>query len=178
MCLVDLVVLFNYIMNPRRNFLYSVFMYFIPATRCFSLKRFLLRFCGARVGINTRVVSSAKFFISGNLNIGENCWVGHEVLIVGGNADVSIGDNCDIAPRVVLATGTHVIDATGGRIAGEGFSLPITIGNGAWVCAGATILGGSSIGEKSIVAAGAVVHGVFPPRCLIGGVPARVIRDL
>ena len=61
-------------------------------------------------------------------------------------------------------------------MAGEGYSLPISIGDGSWICTGATILGGTTIGERSIVAAGAVVKGVFPAGVLIGGVPARVLQ--
>ncbi|MBK8742081.1 MAG: acyltransferase [Betaproteobacteria bacterium] len=133
---------------------------------------------GVRVGRNVRCVSSASFFLNGPLSIGSDTWVGHEVLIVGGDAPVGIGESCDIAPRVLIATGSHVIERHGPRVAGEGLSLPITIGNGCWICAGATILGGTTIGDCCIVAAGAVVRGHFSSRSIIGGVPARKLGDL
>lgn len=150
----------------------------LPATRCFGFKRWFLRMAGAQVAEDVRCASSARFQLAGALRIGADTWIGHDVLIVGGNAPVHIGANCDIAPRVTLATGTHRIDPAGPRVAGEGYSLPITIGDGCWVCTGATLLGGTTIGAHSIVAAGAVVKGEFPPRSVIGGVPARVIKSV
>ncbi len=150
---------------------------FIPQTRFFGLKRFLLRWAGVSVEDNVRCVSSASFYLSGRFSIGSDTWIGHEVLIVGGDAQVVIGANCDIAPRVCFATGSHNINPEGPHVAGDGYSLPILIGDGSWICTGATILGGTSIGERSIVAAGAVVKGDFPAGSLIGGVPARVLRQ-
>jgi acetyltransferase-like isoleucine patch superfamily enzyme len=125
-----------------------------------------------------RCVSSATFWLTGSLSIGEGTWIGHEVIIVGGDAPISIGANCDFAPRVSIVTGSHRINSHGPRVAGDGYSLPISIGNGCWIGAGAIILGGTTIGERSIVAAGAVVKGNFPGGSLIGGVPARVIREI
>lgn len=150
----------------------------MPPTRLYRLKRWILNSAGATIGDNARIVSSAKFFITGNLTIGDNTFIGHQVLIVGGEANVVIGENCDIAPNVLLASGTHKIELNSNRVAGKGYSLPIIIGDGSWVCAGAIILGGTTIGNYSIVAAGTVVKGDFPPYSLIAGVPARVIRNL
>lgn len=157
---------------------YSLACMWLPATRLFGLKRWLLRVAGAQVGRRVRCASSARFQLNGQLRIGEGTWIGHDALIVGGDAAVHIGANCDIAPRVTLATGSHRIDPAGERVAGAGYSMPIRIGDGCWICAGATILGGAVIGEHSIVAAGAVVKGTFPPRSVIGGVPAKVIGCL
>jgi acetyltransferase-like isoleucine patch superfamily enzyme len=159
-------------------YLYSLLSSIIPSTRGFSLKRLLLRQSSAVIGKNTRLVSSARFFMTGKLEIGEETWVGHEVLVVGGDAEIKIGSHCDIAPRVLIASGTHQIDPVGLRVAGEGFSLPIKIGNGCWIGAGAVILGGTVLGENTIVAAGSVVKGSFPDRCIIGGVPAKIIKTL
>ncbi|MFC3205354.1 acyltransferase [Aquamicrobium soli] len=52
------------------------------------------------------------------------------------------------------------------------------MGDGCWICAGATLLGGTVVGPHSIVASGAVVKGVFPAFSVIGGVPARQIKFL
>lgn len=165
-------------MKPLILYLYSQFSVLMPPTRLYRLKRWVLNLAGATVGDNARIVSSAKFFIAGSLKIGDNTFIGHQVLIVGGEANVVIGENCDIAPNVLLASGTHKIEVNSNRIAGKGYSLPIIIGDGSWICAGAIILGGTTIGKYSIVAAGAVAKGDFPPYSLIAGVPARVIRNL
>lgn len=98
--------------------------------------------------------------------------------MVGGDALISIGKDCDVAPRVLLVTGTHEVLVDSHRAAGKGYSLPIKVEDGCWIGAGSTILGGTEIGRCSIVASGSIVKGSFPPRSLIGGVPAKVIRSL
>ncbi|MCJ8191959.1 acyltransferase [Sphingomicrobium aestuariivivum] len=151
-------------------------MAMLPATRGFAFKRWLLRRAGASVGNNVRICSSARFGLTGRLEIGEGTWLGHEFLLVGGDAEVSIGRDCDIAPRVTFAMGSHELMEGGNRAAGAGFSEPILVGEGCWIGTGATLLGGTSIGKASVVAAGALVRGDFSDRVLIGGVPAPVIR--
>lgn len=53
---------------------------------------------------------------------------------------------------------------------------PVSIGDGCWIAEDAKVLCGSQIGERSIVAAGAVVKGIFPDRCILAGIPARIVR--
>jgi acetyltransferase-like isoleucine patch superfamily enzyme len=150
----------------------------VPPTRLFGVKRAMLRLAGAQVGQDVRIVSSARFCCSGSLHIGAGTWIGHEVLLIGGDSEIHIGARCDIAPRVMLVTGSHEISLSGGRAAGNGFSRPICSGDGCWIGAGAVVIGGSTIGEHSVVAAGAIVRGSFPARSLLAGVPARVVKTL
>lgn len=165
-------------MSSVRLFVMRLLMIFMPPTRCFALKSALLRWAGATIGRNVRIVSSARFCLTGRLAIGDDTWIGHEVLIVGGDADVVIGSKVDIAPRVLLATGTHEFCTIVGRAAGKGYSLPITIEDGAWLCASSTILGGVTVGRCSIVAAGALVNRNVKQGSLSGGVPARELLDI
>lgn len=162
-------------MHTARLYLVHCVFALLPATRCFSLKSFLMRWAGADVGLNVRIASSARFFLTGKLTIGDGTWVGHETLIVGGDADVTIGSNVDIGPRVSIVTGSHELFSSRGRAAGRGYSLPVHVGQGVWVGAGATILGGVQVGECSMIAAGAVVRREVPSGCVVGGVPARMI---
>jgi acetyltransferase-like isoleucine patch superfamily enzyme len=159
-------------------YVYSLLCMLLPATRFFGFKRWLLGVAGCDLGWNVRIASSARFQLQGPLRVGADTWIGHDVLVVGGDAPVHIGANCDIAPRVTLATGTHQVEPQAAHVAGKGYSVPITIEDGCWIGAGALILGGTVIRSHSIVAAGAVVRGEFPPRVLIGGVPARVIKSI
>jgi len=53
----------------------------------------------------------------------------------------------------------------------------VTIGSGSWLGANVVILPGASLGENVVVAAGSVVRGSFPPRCVIAGAPAKVVRQ-
>lgn len=164
--------------RSKKLYLYNLTAPLLPATRANNIKVKFLRICGVCVGVDVRIVSSARFFLTGKLIISPGVFIGHDALIVGGDAEVSIGENVDIGPRVTLATGSHEITAEAYRVAGPGYSSPIKIGRGCWLGAGSIVLGGSVLGEGSIVAAGAVVKGCFPGGVLIAGVPARVVKKL
>lgn len=164
-------------MNSLKLQLAGFLVHNLPLTRCFALKRSLYRWAGVTVGANVRIVSSAKIVGNGSLTIGNNTWIGHDVLIVCSDT-VTIGANCDIAPRVYIGNGTHVIDPSSSHVAGSGRSLPVEIGDGCWLCVNSTILPGAKIDNKSIIAAGAIVKGEVPSLELWGGVPAKKIRSL
>jgi putative colanic acid biosynthesis acetyltransferase WcaF len=162
-------------MKSARLYIVHLVFSLLPPTRCFRLKRDLLRWAGAEVGENVRFASSARFLLTGQLRIGDGTWIGHEVLIVGGEADVTIGANVDVGPRVSIVTGSHELFGVHGRAAGAGFSRPIHIMDGVWIGATATILGGVVVGRSSMIAAGALVHQDVPAGVVVGGVPARQI---
>tara|TARA_R100000935_G_C2823138_1_gene160825 strand:+ start:783 stop:1214 length:432 start_codon:yes stop_codon:yes gene_type:complete len=142
----------------------------------FGLKRAFWRWCGAEVGTNVRISSTARIQCNGPLRIGHGTWVGHEVLITGGNSPIDIGADVDIAPRVLIVSGSHIPEPGANKAAGAGVSLPIRIGDGAWIGAGSTILGGADVGSSSIIAAGAVVCKTLAPGGIYGGVPAKLLR--
>lgn len=158
-------------MNSALLYVANHISHILPDTRCFGFKRFLYRCSGVKVGKNVRICSSATILGSSQLRIGENTWIGHDVLIIA-SADVVIGNNVNIAPRVFIGTGTHEIDLTGISIAGQGKSLPITIGDGSWICANSSVMAGVSVGNHSVIAAGAVVLQDVPDYELWAGVPA------
>lgn len=164
-------------MNALGNYINSILFRLLPETKCFGLKRNLLRMAGAHIGRNVRVCSSVTILGTGELTIGDDTWVGHEVFI-STTSHVTIGKNVDIAPRVYIGTGTHLIDRTGSRSAGEGVLKDVTIGNGVWLCVGCLILPGVSVGDKTVVAAGAVVTRSCDKMKVVGGVPATELKDL
>ncbi|MBS9523188.1 acyltransferase [Litoribacter alkaliphilus] len=149
----------------------------IPETRLFGLKNKLYKIAGATIGRGVRICSSVQIRGIGELSIGDHTWVGHNSHIISA-CNIVIGKNVDIAPNVFFTTGSHQINMSGERIAGKGIQEAINIGDGSWIAAGAIILPGTSIGNKCIVAAGAVVKGSFPDNSLIGGVPAKLIKQL
>ena len=163
-------------MNTGRLYFFNLLIRVLPNTRCFALKRTLLRWAGARVGSDVRLVSTVHFSLTGHLSIGAGTWIGHQVLVVGGDAPINIGADVDIAPRVLLVSGSHELTGSMTRTAGAGYSSPIVVEDGVWIGAGATILGGVTVGAASMVAAGAVVRHDVPPGCVVGGVPARILR--
>ena len=112
---------------------------------------------------------------------GDNTRVGRNVFInqcctlydLGG---VDIGDDVMIGPNVSLITSGHPIEPAQRR-AGVTAS-PIAIERNVWIAAGVTIIGGVTVGENAVVAAGSVVTKDVPPDTLVGGNPARVIRSI
>ena len=139
-----------------------------------KVKCALLRSLGHQIGTGTTIIS--PIYIAGTVHIGNDCWINRE-FTVEGNGLVVIGDRCDIAPQVSFLTGGHKI-GTPQRRAGEGETYTIRVGSGSWVGSRATILGTTTIGESSVVAACACVREDVPSDTLVGGVPARVIRKL
>ena len=112
---------------------------------------------------------------------GRRIRVGHKVFInqcctiydMGG---VDIGDLVMIGPNVSIITVGHAMEPSQRRKFIE--AKPIVIQRNVWIATGATILGGVTVGESSMVGAGAVVTRDVPPGTFVAGVPARVIRRL
>lgn len=149
----------------------------MPETRFFAFKRVLFRWLGYKIGCNTKICSSVRIIGGGQLIIGNDVWIGPETMIVT-SSKVIIEDNVDIAPRVYIGTGTHVIGDKKGRIAGTGAHKEVQIKKGSWLCVGCVILPGVIVSEMSIVSAGAVVTKKFPSFSILGGVPAKQIKSL
>lgn len=92
-------------------------------------------------------------------------------------ARLSIGDHVVVGHQVLLLTTNHEISGPRRRT-GRNIPLPVTIGAGCWLGARCIILPGVTVGAGSVVAAGAVVTRDVPPNTLVAGTPARVIRVL
>ncbi len=89
---------------------------------------------------------------------------------------LDIGDDVMIGPNVSLITAGHPLEPSQRRTATIG--KPILIERNVWIAAGATVIGGVTVGENSVVAAGSVVTRNVAPNTLVGGNPARVIRSI
>ena len=137
----------------------------LPATRSYAMKSRLLRLQGFDVSEGVCCVSSA-LFRTGALSIGKDSFVGHGVRVFGGeDSRVSIGSRVDIGPHVLVLAGTHEVGPHRRR-AGTGVSNDVNIGDGVWIGGGAILIGPCTIGNGSVVAAGAVVKGAVPSDCL------------
>ena len=158
-----------------KYYIVNLIIFFLPSSRFFSLKRFLLKKCGAVIDKNVRVmrirVQGVKLFI------GNNTFIGDETLIMGGDSRVIIGDNCDISSRVNIITGTHEFGSKE-QAAGKGYSEDIVIEDGVWIGFGATILHGVTIGKGAVVAAGSVVTKNVDAYSLYAGVPAVLKKKI
>ena len=90
---------------------------------------------------------------------------------------IMIGDDVQIGPNVQLLTPTHPTEPEPRRAKWDG-SKPITIGNNVWLGGGVIVCPGVTIGEHTVVGAGAVVVRDLPPRVVAVGNPARIVRRL
>ncbi len=112
---------------------------------------------------------------------GNEIRIGHNVFInqnctfydLGG---LDIADDVMIGPNVNIITTGHPLDPAQRRTTTIG--KPIVIERNVWIAAGATIIGGVTVGENSVVAAGSVVTRDVPPNTLVGGNPAQIIRSI
>jgi acetyltransferase-like isoleucine patch superfamily enzyme len=110
-----------------------------------------------------------------NITVGRAVFIGYECTFTGHGA-IDIGDEVMIANKVNLVTAGHPVEPEKRRayITVE----PIAIERNVWIGTAATVLPGVTVGADSVVAAGAVVTHDVPPRTLVAGVPATVIREL
>ena len=129
-----------------------------------------------KVGENC-VVEQPLFCTYGyNTTVGDNFFLNVNGKLMD-SGKITIGNNVFIAPNVCIITEEHAMDVEQ-RIAGLEYTHPVTIGDNVWICAGALILPGVTIGEGSVIGAGSVVTKDIPPRSLAVGNPCRVIREL
>jgi maltose O-acetyltransferase len=131
---------------------------------------------GERTGIGGRLWIAGGTRPSGRIEIGADCFL-NDGCRFDVSAPVTISDRVYFGHDAAVLTASHILGDRWRR-AGRTVSEPVTIGAGSWIGARATILGGLTIGESSVVAAGAVVIRSVPPNTLVGGVPAKVIREL
>ena len=160
------------------RFFANLFSDFLPISGFYGARRYILNKSGLNVAAGCLVNGGNVFYGRGQVTFRDGTWVGpncHFYTHV--DAPISVGRNCDIAPGVTFVTGSHDVGSSTRR-AGRGWAKPIYIGDGCWIGVGVTILGGVCVGSGSIVAAGAVVTSDVPESCLVGGVPARLIRRL
>jgi acetyltransferase-like isoleucine patch superfamily enzyme len=110
--------------------------------------------------------------LGSRVNLGWRCMVSS----VGG---VEIGEEALFAGGCYVGGGRYHLEDRGRSVASQGsYSRgPVMVGARSWVGAHAVVLDGVTIGEGAVVAAGAVVADDVPPFAIVGGVPARVIRD-
>ncbi len=109
-----------------------------------------------------------------NITIGKNVFI-NSACHFQDQGGVTIEDGCLIGPQVEFATINHGQDPAHRS---DNHFAPIHLKKGVWIGAHATILPGVTIGENSIVAAGAVVTKDVPANVIVAGVPARVMKPI
>lgn len=131
-----------------------------------------------RAGPNLALADDCKIIVqTGQLSVGNSAFLGWGTVITC-RQHITIGDHVLIAEYVTIRDQDHRFGGPA-PTAQNGFATaPITIGHNVWIGAKATITKGVTIGDNSVVAAGAVVVADVPPNCVVGGVPARVLKAI
>lgn len=127
---------------------------------------------GIQIGQGSRIHVGAKFFYPAGIKIGRDTIIGDNVFL-DGRAPLDIGDHVDIASQVLIYNSQHDVDD-------EEFGAqeePVTIGDYAFIGPRVIILPGVKIGRGAVVAAGAVVADDVPEFAVVGGIPAKFIKE-
>ena len=126
--------------------------------------------------IDKSVAVFTPFYINygKHTKIGKNVFINFDCVLLdlGG---ITIEDNVLIAPKVSLLSEGHPVNPNERQSLVPGH---IHIKKNAWIGAGATILPGVTIGENAVVAAGAVVSKDVPANTIVGGIPAKHIKNI
>ncbi len=161
---------------------YTLAMVLYRAALVPQLRAPLLRLLGARIGRRT-LLHDVRFFnlyrtgLAG-LTLGDECFVGDECLLDLAEA-ITLERQVTLAERVLVLTHMNVGYSDHPLMAHfPPIAKPVFIEQGAFVGANVTVLAGVRIGSCSFVAAGSVVTSDVPPRTLVAGMPARVVRPI
>jgi len=139
---------------------------------------------GVWLGNNVGIGDYSRLVISTSLNhlgeyikIGNNVGIG-EFAYLGGAGGLEIGDDCIIGQYFSCHPENHIADHLEIPIRHQGVVRKgIRIGKNCWIGSKVTILDGVEIGDGCIIAAGAVVNKSFPGNSIIGGVPAKLLKE-
>lgn len=152
------------------HFAYTLFFQFSPKP-FFGWRSFLLRLFGAKVGRGVHIYPKVKIWGPWNLVLGDQCGIANGVILYS-QGKIIIGNKAAISQGAHICAGTH--DYTR-----EGFpliSMPINIGNEAWIATDAFIHPGITIGDGCVIGARAVVVKDMPPWMVCVGHPCRPIK--
>lgn len=139
-----------------------------------EVRALLSRLFGKEVDPSFRVFPPFYTDFGKNITIGKNVFI-NACCHFQDQGGVTLGDNCLIGHNVVFATLNHGIAPETRK---SMIPAPITVGKNVWIGSNATILQGVTIGDNAIVAAGSVVTIDVPANTIVGGVPAKHIREI
>ncbi len=166
-------------LHPRLRLANAV-LFFCPRLAFNRVRVTVYRAIGVRIGPRTMVLGSLALHGPGRiwklLRIGADCQI-TTPLFLDLAEKIEIGNNVAVGHHVVMVTTQHDTSRHWRRC-GKSSAAPISVEDGCWIGARATILPGVTLGRGSVVAAGAVVTANVEPNTLVGGVPAKPIKKL
>lgn len=141
-----------------------------------ALRRNLLQELLGSIGEGTELRPPLYVDYGSNISIGARCFANYGLVALD-VAAITIGNDVQMGPNVQLLTPTHPVEAGPRRDKWEA-AKSITIEDNVWLGGGVIVLPGVTIGENTVVGAGAVVTRDLPPNVVAVGNPARVIRNV
>ncbi|MDQ0254781.1 maltose O-acetyltransferase [Evansella vedderi] len=127
-------------------------------------------------GENVFMEPNIRFDYGYNTHVGENFFANFDCVILD-VCEVRFGDNCMLAPSVHIYTATHPLDPVE-RNSGKEYAKPIIFGNNVWIGGSAVINPGIRVGDNVVIASGTVVTKDVPDNVVVGGNPARIIKEI
>ena len=158
-------------------------------------------FLGDGVVLDDRATLDAKGSTNRGIRLGNGVFVGRNTTVYCKNGDVTIGDNASLSANVIVFSSNDLTIGEGTMVGSFSYLLsggeydyaspvpfcrqsgmetkgPLVVGRDCWLGAHVTVLDAASIGDRAVVAAGAVVTSPIPARSLAMGVPAKVRKSL
>ena len=175
----------GYLYNPNRTNEMAKYRFTIQDAMCeynklkpSAVKKrrdFLAKWFG-KIGKRCNILPPFKCDYGFHIEVGENFFANYNFVVLDGNT-CRFGDNVWIAPNVGIYAAGHPLDVKD-RIDGWEYAYPVTVGNNVWIGGHSVIIGGVTIGDNAVVAAGSVVIRDVPANTLVAGNPARVVRRI
>lgn len=139
-----------------------------------EIRKLLSEIIGAKIDKSTTVFTPFYTNFGQHIVLGKNVFINHacSFLDLGG---ITIEDGVMIGPRVNITSENHPVEPSKRKTL---VPAKVLIKKNAWIGAAATILPGVTVGENSVVAAGALVTKEVPDNAVVAGVPAKIINEL
>ena len=132
----------------------------------------------AQAGSNLRIAEGVIIYNPSMVSVGDNCYLGTGTQLYPWNERITIGNNVLIAAGVRMITRKHGFGDSARPMSEQGYdNAPIVIEDDVWIGFQVVVLPNVTIGKGSIVGANAVVTRDVEPYSIVGGVPARLIRE-
>lgn len=127
-------------------------------------------------GENIYMEPNIRFDYGYNTYVGENFYANFDCTFLD-VCEIRIGDNCMLGPNVHIYTATHPINPIE-RNSGKEYGKPVNIGDNVWIGGGSIINPGVTIGDNVVIASGSVVTKDVPANVVVGGNPAKIIKQI
>lgn len=171
-----IIKLSKYVPTNFYLFLLKVMMPFKSNLAIF-IRYICLKNCAKSCGDNVAIFSNVYLLNIENLEIGNNVSV-HPMCYINAGGSIKIGDDVSIAHGSSILSEEHIYSDIKINIKDQGVEYKETIiENNVWIGSGTRILGGTYIKSGSIVAAGAVVKNIIENDVVVGGVPAKILKE-